>query len=385
MRATGSWLATLFATSAAVTACAGDRGQATNGGGDAAGDGGDATGNDDGGDGDGDDGDDGRFDVAPGEGGGQGDETEGCEKIDFLFLVDNSSSMLPHQQKLIAAFPRFIETIQSDVQGTDHHIMVVDSDDDPTFACEPSVHDGDPEWERVCPPGEPSCHAPCPSWPEFCTGYQCGANQTTLDADDKTLGCGIVGPYGGSASNRDCSIEGGQRYMTDAQTALSDTFACAALVGISGHWNELPVTSILDALDPVQNGAGGCNGGFLRDDAILVVVFVSDDDDQSSAAGADVVYGSNGSPQEWHDRIVELKNGHEENIVVFGVVSTENPANPMCEHGNGIYTSPKFVEFIESFGDHGLVGDVCDEDYNALFIEAVGLIDQACDEYVPEG
>jgi hypothetical protein len=351
----------------------GDGGTGTGAGGDGAGN-----------DGDGDDDGGVLYDVGDGTGTG---EDDGCKKIDFLFVVDNSGSMLPHQQKLIAAFPQFIATIQEQVEGDDYHIMVVDSDDDPTFACEPDVHNGDPEWERVCRPAvEPHCWDPCPTVPNYCVGYGCGDNQSELDAGDKKLGCGVVRPHGGSASNQTCPIDGGLRYMTHAQNDLSGTFACAARVGTSGHWNEAPVRSILEVLSPELNGPGGCNEGFLRDDAVLVVVFVSDDDDESSAAPADVVYGSNGTPQEWHDALIAAKGGHPENVVMLGIVCTEEFVNnPGCNHGNGLYLSPKFVEFIELFGDLGLVGDVCDSDYGALFDQAVALVDQSCDEFVPPG
>ena len=41
--------------------------------------------------------------------------------------------------------------------------------------------------------------------------------------------------------------------------------------------------------------------------------------------------------------------------------------------------------FTQSFGDHGVVGSVCVDDYNPFFAQAVGIIDTACDEFVPPG
>jgi hypothetical protein len=71
-----------------------------------------------------------KFDVAEGTGTGidpsAGDQ--GCEKVDFLFVIDNSGSMLDEQQSLIASFDGFIEAIQGTLMAQDYHIMVVDTD-----------------------------------------------------------------------------------------------------------------------------------------------------------------------------------------------------------------------------------------------------------------
>ena len=78
-------------------------------------------------------------DTASGSGSaGESDETSGppavgCDKIDFLFVVNNTPSMAAEQQKLIAAFPDFFAALQAEVQpAADAHIMVVDTD-----ACTP--------------------------------------------------------------------------------------------------------------------------------------------------------------------------------------------------------------------------------------------------------
>jgi hypothetical protein len=56
---------------------------------------------------------------------------EGCKgKIDFLFLVSRDWLMETHQAQLTAAFPKFIDTIESKFADFDYHIMVVDGDDE---------------------------------------------------------------------------------------------------------------------------------------------------------------------------------------------------------------------------------------------------------------
>ena len=53
----------------------------------------------------------------------------GAGGVDILFMIDNSSSMTPMQQKLVAQIPAFLDRLQSaDQPLTDFHIAVVSSD-----------------------------------------------------------------------------------------------------------------------------------------------------------------------------------------------------------------------------------------------------------------
>ncbi|MEM6990690.1 MAG: hypothetical protein AAF721_09340, partial [Myxococcota bacterium] len=74
--------------------------------------------------------DGGVFDVAgPGTDSGPHISDDECQKIDFLFVVDNSASMFDEQQALLSSYPQFISTIQQTVNAQDYHVMVVDTDD----------------------------------------------------------------------------------------------------------------------------------------------------------------------------------------------------------------------------------------------------------------
>ena len=70
-----------------------------------------------------------KLDVGAAESTGGGEPVEGCRKVDFLFVIDNSGSMSDEQQHLINSFPTFISTIQAELkEAQDYHIMVVDTD-----------------------------------------------------------------------------------------------------------------------------------------------------------------------------------------------------------------------------------------------------------------
>ena len=52
-------------------------------------------------------------------------DMSGCDKVDFLFVIDNSGSMGPFQENLVTNFPGFINTIQETLdEAQDYHITV---------------------------------------------------------------------------------------------------------------------------------------------------------------------------------------------------------------------------------------------------------------------
>src|SRR5687767_9071534 len=67
------------------------------------------------------------FDVGDGEsatmGGSEGTPQEGCEAVDFLFVIDNSASMENKQAALVGAFPQFMAAIEQAIPSNDYHVL----------------------------------------------------------------------------------------------------------------------------------------------------------------------------------------------------------------------------------------------------------------------
>ncbi len=298
------------------------------------------------------------YDVAAGDEAGA--PTSGCQKIDFLFVVDNSASMGSHQAALRSSFGPFMDTIVETVQAQDYHVMVVDSDaGDDIATCEP------------CSPDS------------FWCGDWCDAKANLDVSCETTLGAGEVAPYNHEASNEICGVPGENRFLTsDASPAeLKSLFECVANVGIFGSGAELPMSALVEAVS-TQAGAGGCNEGFLRDDAILVVTVITDD---YPVSGTPDNASTSGAPQAWRDALVQAKGGNADNIVMLGIVNTEDAT---CVAGAGdpiVHPTERFVDFVGSFGERGLTGNICESSYVGFFEDAVALIDTACDEFTPEG
>jgi hypothetical protein len=296
-----------------------------------------------------------------------GDGMMGCDKVDFLFVLDNSVSMGDEQQNLATSFPSFIQTIQADVVG-DWHVMVVDTDPEDKWDEELA------ECPAKCQ-GEPPTD-PCGVIPPQ-TMWQCGALPTP-DVCDAQVGAGV--DHDGTDARMSCGLAGGRRWFDQAQTDPAGTFDCVANL-YAGNSPELTMGAMLASVGPTMVGVGGCNEGFLRDDAVLVVTFITDEEDNGDSAG---------DPTSWHDDLLALKGGNQTGIVVLGLLGDTSLPNAVCPPDSmpgstGGEYSPRLIQFVESWGTRGLWGSVCAPDYSAFFEQAVALVHTACDDFVPPG
>jgi len=297
-------------------------------------------------------------DEAPQPGGG-------CQKIDFLFAIDASPSMAAEQAQLIAGFPGFVQEIEANVQGQDHHLMVVDVDAYPQYT--PVGGNG------FCEDGS-CCNEICTADPDanWCNNEPCGDHS---DDCDFTLGAG----KSHDADWNPCAIDGGLRWMTKEQDDLPGTFACVAEVGTYGYFDETQAAAMLAAVAPELDEPGGCNEGFVRDDAILVVTLISDEEDLFSP----------GDPPDWYEALLAAKGGNADAIVVLGLVGDYGqPGSPCAAYdpmGTGAQDAVRLRAFVEAFGERGLLGSVCAGDYLPFFADAVEIVDVACDEFEPAG
>jgi len=260
------------------------------------------------------------------------DVEDGCTKVDFLFVVDNSGSMEDDQANLIANFPNFITGIQSTLENVDeYHVGVVTTD----------AYTGN----------LPAC---------------------------QVLG-GLVSRTGGTASsNQICGpYADGRNYMTEMDD-LASSFACAAQVGVAGNGIERPMNAMEAAVRGDHAAAGQCNEGFLRDDALLVVVIISDEWDGPNDPELD---GSSGDAASWYDTVVDAKQGLAENIVV---VTLSHINGGTCPPGDEFFNPADIQTFTEMFGDNGFQGCITG-DFGQIFMDATGVIDEACDNFVPPG
>lgn len=295
-----------------------------------------------------DDGSDGTLPLldvgAPGTGGSNPDDPQGgCSAVDVLFVLDNSGSMQNEQQRLVQAFPAFIEAMYESLPpATDLHVGVTTT----SFCTSGGSHG-----ETMCVPNEPD--------DEILASY-------TTPTDGMASGNGYQGRL----------VESGGQHYFATNTSDPDKWPltmwfsdAAADVGAEGCAFEFTAAGAAYAAHPANDAT---NGGFIRDEGTVLVLFLlSDEGDQSPEALAF-----------YHDTIVAKKAacGGDKCIVAGGLIREE------CI---GV-DDPRAViwKFLNLFGEEPVWGPI--EGSSADYVEVLAgslsqIVAQTCDEIEPEG
>ena len=196
-------------------------------------------------------------------------EQQGVDKVDLLFMVDDSGSMRPEQQILATNFPRMIQILVTgdrmlnDVAG--HPETMTDN-----FPPVKDLHLG----VVTCDMGTAGYAIP------GCNHQPYGDDGVLRTAGDtSTSGCMASYPHFLSYPNG-----------SESPTAFAMDFACVAKVGTSGCGFEQQLESPLKALTPATSpirffnnttGHGddpATNNGFLRSDSIVAIVVITDEE-----------------------------------------------------------------------------------------------------------
>lgn len=269
----------------------------------------------------------------------------GCQgKIDFLFVISNDGGMAELQPRLIASLPEFIATIQAKFADFDYHIMVTDSDNrwGNSFCDQDCIDAGS-----------------CKDIPD----YPCDKVEQVQQCD-KMLGAGSTFTAGWYAYNQPCVIAGDKRYLTRDQPDLATTFQCIAQVG-SGSYGKTG-DALAAAMSSQLSGVGGCNGGFLRKDALLMVTLIGPPDTANDPLC------SSGTTEEWAQAIVDRKHGNIESVVMLDI---GYPSLPWQD---------RLWQLTKMFKYH-LITDIHDPSYGPAFEAGSDLALEACAGFVPPG
>jgi len=255
--------------------------------------------------------------------------TEGCQKVDFLFVIDASGSMSEEQAALSAAFPGFIGGIEA-AGIADYHVAVISAS---AGSC--GGTDGDLGQFRWIPPaGEDDTCAPL-----------------------------------------------AERFITGPSVASTGEFQCIAQVYGSASGYEQPLqASYLALVDRIQDGTNPYE--FRRKDALLVIVFITDEDDQSMLlSGTDCTQ----EPVSVYTHLYE--QGVLKGNATSGVfIAISGPETETCSSGLGSAApAPRIAEFIAHWGAQGFWGNICNGDFVSALAGALATIEVGCERFNPEG
>jgi hypothetical protein len=165
--------------------------------------------------------------------------TEINRKLDILFVIDNSATMLEEQEALAASFASFDQQLATIAGGR--------------------------------------------------ADLRVGVVSTNTGAVDGISQCGAEGDAG-RLLGAECTADAAPFLSVDGEASnavggVAETFSCMALLGVLGCGFESPLDAARRAVDDTVNE------GFLRDDAALLLVIASDEDD-CSAADRDALFAN---------------------------------------------------------------------------------------------
>jgi hypothetical protein len=279
-----------------------------------------------------------------------------CNNVDFVFVVDNSPSMLDEQQFLAQGVPGFVSAMQNALPTVESlRVGVIDTDsypglgtlEDPLEGCDPEVVE------------------------------DCGSC-------DYQLGSFLAKPESASDPSADCEFSTDRNYMDGTSETFANEFGCAALVGAVGNPIEQQAGALVASVSEDLNAEGACNEGFVRDDALLVFLVISDEEDNYESPPAPQG-GSMGEPGDWFDAIVAAKNGREQNIVALGLLGGSPKFSDCADLSQGVdgaEQSSRLVDFVERFPTN-FVSSVCSEGYGDFFQEALVRVSEGCELFIP--
>ncbi len=256
-----------------------------------------------------------------------GNSFVGCNKMDVLFVIDNSGSMAEEQMNLAANFPKFIEVLNT------FHESKLD--------------------------------------------YRVGVTTTSFPTKflGITVGTGEEGALLKSASMTHPWLE-----RTDPN--VSETFTTIATVGVDGSGQEQPLKAAQAAV--TTRVADQSNAGFLRPDALLAVIILTDEDDGS--AGDPQMTGGLPIPLPGTDLPVtdfittfDMVTGARERWAAAVIAGDKAP---MCSStfGNANYAS-RLLDFVKQTGSNAVFSSICDGDLSKSLEVALDTFADACDKF----
>ncbi len=262
------------------------------------------------------------------DGGAPAASAGGCEKMDIVFVVDDSGSMGEEQANLGANFPKFVSVLD-----------------------QTKASNGTPIDYRVA--------------------------VTTTGKSFKRIGpFGIADDEKGDDGAFRNNCGGQKRWLERSEAAAS--FPCRAQVGTGGPGDEMPLECMRLAL--TDRMADGTNAGFLRDDALLAVVILTDEDDCSFKATqlnegfGDLCEGSGAEAPEAYALTLDVIKGERARwatAVIAGKTSCQSTFGAAAE-------AKRLGRFVTATGKNAVFSSICEGDLSKALEEAIAKFGEAC-------
>jgi hypothetical protein len=257
-----------------------------------------------------------------------------CEKMDILFVIDNSGSMGEEQDNLGLNFPGFIAVL--DESGLDYRVAVTTSGVDYEYAM-------------------------ATPWGDVPMSQDGGDNGVMLQ------GCGMT-----------------RRWIEKSDPDPAGTFACIAAVGVDGPSDEMPLAAMRMALE--DRMGDGTNAGWRRPDALLGVVYLTDENDCSYEESVTLGFSQSlcETDMEPAGNYVAFLDDYTGARGRWAAAAIAGPGPDRCtsEFGDADYAE-RLDQFIDQTGTNGVLTSICAGDLTTGLADAVALFETACETFPP--
>lgn len=277
-----------------------------------------------------------------------------CDKIDFLFIVDDSGSMGEEQANLAENFPRFVEIVDryrtEAGSPLDYRLGVTTTGKDITTVITFNL------------PGIPF----------------------------PPMEISETGPTG--ALLQECGMT--RKWIESGDPDVAGTFSCLAEVGTSGSGVEMPL--YMTELALTERIADGSNAGFLRDDALLAVVILTDEDDCSRPEDRieitlDVMGGAAGAADTCDPdatmpvaRFLTALDGVKGDRGRWAAAIIAGPGPGTCSSSFGdAAEATRLQQFTSDAGMNVVFSSICDGDLSGSLETALDTFEAACQSFPP--
>jgi hypothetical protein len=268
-----------------------------------------------------------------------GGPREACDKMDILFVIDNSGSMGQEQANLAANFPSFISVLESftnaDGEPVDYHVGV-------------TTTGVSKEWE-------------------IDTGLPFPIEESQ-DGEDGHLQTGAS-----------CSMP--RRWLQRGDAEVSSKFSCIAAVGTGGASDEMPLEGARLAL--TDRMADSSNAGFLRSDALLALVLLTDEEDCSRpdnhftlGIGEDLC--NTAAPVTQYVSAFDAVAGSRDRWAA-AIIAGVGPGACSSDLGNADEAA-RLIDFAGQVGDNAITSSICQGDLASPLADAMETFQAACND-----
>jgi hypothetical protein len=257
-----------------------------------------------------------------------------CNKMDLVFVIDDSKSMEQEQGNLAANFPMFASLLSSyttpDGEKIDYRIAVTTTGKDLMY----TIQNG----------------------------------PITLPANEN-------GDNGAFRTN--CNLA--KRYLEPTDANMQQVLSCRANVGISGPSFEMPLMMTKWALG--DRMADNTNAGFLREDALLGIVMLTDEDDASTTQNNFTVTATSQPPVDYHPAdlisFLDTLKGHRTRWAA-GVIAGPTSCTSAFGEAAKATRLQDFVMQANTSSPQASFSSICDGDLTAALQKTLDTFQTAC-------